>query len=152
MTQAGGSTCGCPVCHLAPRGQPHVSVAFRVSAMFQTGHDAHVTPPGCPCLESAPASPSAALLLPHPSLEGSSLFSTYSTPQAPKVPPRCHFQLTLPPQPLLEPTYIHQKILLLPQFTHLSPILDCEPPKAGAVSALPDPRPGPGSEVDPRWI
>lgn len=99
MTQAGGSTCGCPVCHLAPRGQPHVSGASRVSAMFQTGHDAHVTPPGCPCLESAPASPSAALLLPHPSLEGSSLFSTCPTPQAPKVPPRCHFQLTLPPQP-----------------------------------------------------
>lgn len=38
-------------------GEPHVSVASRVSAMFQTGHDAHVTPPGCPHLEVSPCQP-----------------------------------------------------------------------------------------------
>ena len=53
-----------------PRGgEPQVSAASRVSAMFQTGHDAHVTPPGCPCLEVSPCQPICCLAL-LPSLSG----------------------------------------------------------------------------------
>lgn len=80
------------------------------------------------------------MLFPHPSLEGPALFSTCPTPQAPKVPPKCHFLVALLPRPqsLLEPTYFCQKILLLPQFTHLPSLFDCEPYE------------GQGSVVSPR--